>query len=203
MMMILRESGYSLAPGHRVLDFGCGAGRMIRWLKDAALSCEIWGADINANYIFWCQQHLSPPFNFVVTTTLPHLPFEDGYFDMIYAGSVFTHVDDLARTWLLELRRVTSVQGRLYITVHDKHTLEILRRDGRLPLSRLVKAGKGREQYVQSSFGMLTVGRATESQVFYDIDYLRRLLEPAFRVVSVVEEAYGYQTAMVLEPATR
>jgi SAM-dependent methyltransferase len=62
---------------------------------------------------------------FCTTTTAPHLPFEDGYFDLIYAGSVFTHIADLADAWFLELKRIVRPGGRLYITVHDKHTIDL------------------------------------------------------------------------------
>lgn len=53
----------------------------------------------------------TPSFRFVTTTTLPHLPFADGYFHMIHAGSVFTHIADLAEAWLLEIRRVLARAG--------------------------------------------------------------------------------------------
>jgi ubiquinone/menaquinone biosynthesis C-methylase UbiE len=66
---------------------------------------------------------------FANTTTLPHVPYEDNYFDLIYAGSVFTHIADLADAWLLELKRILRPGGMLYVTVHDDHTLEVLRAD--------------------------------------------------------------------------
>jgi len=106
MLQLLNDSGYGVDRLHRILDWGCGAGRMIRWLKNIATTGEVWGADISSAHIFWCKRYLSPPFNFFTTTTIPHLPFEDRYFDFIYARSVFTHVDDLAEAWLLELRRI-------------------------------------------------------------------------------------------------
>jgi SAM-dependent methyltransferase len=126
MKRILESSGFSIKEGNRVLDFGCAAGRMIRWLDDAAKQCEIWGIDVSAEHILWCQQHLTPPFIFSTITTAPHVPFEDGYFDLIYAGSVFTHIADLADAWFLELKRITRPGGRLYITVHDQHTIDLI-----------------------------------------------------------------------------
>jgi ubiquinone/menaquinone biosynthesis C-methylase UbiE len=48
------------------------------------------------------------------------------YFDLIYCGSVFTHIDDLADAWLLELRRITRPGGRIYVTVHDKHRADLM-----------------------------------------------------------------------------
>jgi ubiquinone/menaquinone biosynthesis C-methylase UbiE len=118
MRKISEASGFTLEGAKRILDFGCGPGRMIRWLTSLTdKGREIWGADMFAESIVWCQQHLSPPFWFTTTTSLPHLPFEDGYFDFLYAGSVFTHIADLADAWLLELRRVVRPGGRLYLTI--------------------------------------------------------------------------------------
>ncbi len=118
--------GVLLAPGDRVLDFGCAAGRMLRYFGGVADRNEVWGVDIRAEHIAWCQEHLSPPFRFATTTTHPHLPFEDNSFRFIYACSVFTHIGDLEDTWLLELRRVLRPGGRLFATVHDNHTIELL-----------------------------------------------------------------------------
>jgi hypothetical protein len=109
MKEILCLSDFRIQDGNRILDLGCAAGRMIRWLYENADRCEIWGMDISARHIVWCQDHLSPPFNFATITTAPHLPFEDGYFNLVYCGSVFTHISDLADAWLLELKRILSV----------------------------------------------------------------------------------------------
>jgi hypothetical protein len=46
---------------------------------------------------------------------------------------------------------------------------------------------------------MFTLGRATEAQVFYDIESLCEQLHSLFKVCSITEEAYGYQTAVLLE----
>ena len=42
MVSIANSSGFSFREGNRVLDFGCAAGRMIRWLDKVAAQCEIW-----------------------------------------------------------------------------------------------------------------------------------------------------------------
>jgi hypothetical protein len=49
---------------------------------------------------------------------------------------------------------------------------------------------------------MLVYNRSREwwLQTFYDVDFFcSRMLEPAFRVLSVTPEAYGYQTAVIAE----
>jgi SAM-dependent methyltransferase len=126
MKRVLQASGVTLRPGNRILDFGCASGIMLRWLPDLAQAGEVWGVDISARHIMWCQQKLSPPFKFATTTTFPHLPFEDNFFDFVYAGSVFTHIADLGDTWLLELKRIVRPGGKLYLTVHDNHTMEVI-----------------------------------------------------------------------------
>ncbi|MGL6137505.1 MAG: tetratricopeptide repeat protein, partial [Planktothrix sp.] len=124
MLSVLRECGYFLKTGSRILDFGCASGRILRELADLSEICEIWGTDISADCIAWCQQNMSPPFHFFVGTTLPHLPFEDRYFDLIYAGSVFTHIDDLADAWLLELRRILKPGGLAFITIQEQYIFD-------------------------------------------------------------------------------
>lgn len=199
MLELTRTSKFSFAKGDRILDFGCGAGRMIRHLKNLSESCEIWGTDIDAESIYWCKQFLSPPFNFATTTTAPHLPFEDRYFNYIYCGSVFTHIDDLAEAWLLELRRILSFDGRLYLTIHDNHTIKLF--DDPSKNYSLIRTMKAHDLYVKSknTFGMLTIGRGADSQIFYDIDYFCKTLSSMYQIFSVTEEAYGYQTAILVK----
>ncbi|HWS56165.1 MAG TPA: methyltransferase domain-containing protein [Pyrinomonadaceae bacterium] len=200
MLEIVYASGFSFEAGDRVLDFGCGAGRMIRHLEDLSETCEIWGTDISAEHIYWCKQHLSPPFYFATTTKVPHLPFEDGSFRLIYCGSLFTHIDDLADAWLLELRRILAPDGRLYLTIHDNHTIELFE-SGRYDSTELIRLVRSAEIYRESkdSFGMFTIGRDNESQVFYDTDYFSKTVRPMFDIISVTPEAYFYQTAFLLK----
>jgi len=199
MFEAVTASGFSLKSRDRILDFGCGSGRMIRHLKRQSESCEIWGTDINANFVYWCQQYLEPPFHFVTTTTVPHLPFEDGYFDFVYAGSVFTHIDDLADAWLLELRRVLSREGRLYLTIHDNHTMELLETIySHTWLSKVISSDVSYNAS-RGSAGKIVLGRDADSLVFYDIDYFKNMLNSKFDVISVTPEAYDYQTGVLLK----
>ena len=141
-----------------------------------------------------------PPFRFATTTTFPHLPFEDRYFDFIYCGSLFTHISDLADAWLLELRRITRRHGRIYITLHDKHTIDYMRakQPGHFLLNMVDDFDKtwnitGRD------YAMFVMARGPSAQVFHDIDYIGRHWGRLFGILSVTQEAYNYQTAVLLE----
>jgi SAM-dependent methyltransferase len=204
MTTILRAGGFSLERGKRILDFGCADGILIRHFCDLAEAGEVWGVDINGTHITWCQQNLSPPFKFVTTTSFPHLPFEDGYFDLVYAGSVFTHIVDLAEAWLMELKRIVRPGGKLYLTVSDRNTLRIMNDDEDWK-SKLQHADK-ELHFTVSGFSMFTInrtpgagGRNIEAQVFYDVDHLRTHWGHYLKVVSITPGAYGFQTAVLLE----
>src|SRR5581483_3033002 len=84
MLRILERAGEDPRCFARVLDLGCAAGRMLRFFPRPTDAFERWGVDIKAKHIAWCQQNLSPPLRFPTTTTMPHLPFEDNYFDLVY-----------------------------------------------------------------------------------------------------------------------
>ena len=96
-----------------MLDFGCSAGRILRFFdKEAADGVEVWGCDIDATSMEWCQRSLMPPLSSrQIDTTQPHLPFPDRHFDSIYAGSVFSHMNELTTAWLLELACLTTQGG--------------------------------------------------------------------------------------------
>jgi ubiquinone/menaquinone biosynthesis C-methylase UbiE len=200
MLEVVEASGFSFIEGNRILEFGCGAGRLIRHLKDLSEICEIWGVDIDAPSIYWCKQHLAPSFHFATTTTIPHLPFEDRYFDFIYCGSVFTHIDDLTEAWLLELRRVLSPNGRLYITIQDKQSIETLTESNK-DYCKSLKKGIDLYNKVKGDFAMLVFDRNTgNTDTFYDLDYFCKILgSTKYQVLSVTKEAFAHQTAVLVK----
>ena len=208
MVDILETSGVSVEPGMRVLDFGCGDGMMLRHFRKIAESGEAWGVDINGSQMVWCQRHLSPPFKFATTTSFPHLPFEEGSFDLIYSFSVFTHICDLAEAWLLELRRILRRGGVLYLTIHDNHTIDLLYKKNRGFLFEQLRDAEKLLAFKDCDFAMFTCNRVPgggiehegrQAQVFYDIDYLCQHWGNYLKVVSATQEAYVHQTAIVLQ----
>ncbi|MBL8763878.1 MAG: class I SAM-dependent methyltransferase [Phycisphaerae bacterium] len=199
MRAILTRGGGDIGRGDRVLDFGCGAGPVIRCLKEIALEGEVWGVDVSVEHVTWCQQHLSPPFRFAVTTLLPHLPFEDRYFDLVYAGSVFSHISEMADAWLLELSRVIRPGGRLYVTLVTKQSLhDYLEKWPSLGFSREARAAFTPEE-LSSNFDMLVIRRTPWQHAVFDLEFFRRKCDGMFNVVSVTPNAYSFQWALLLE----
>lgn len=99
--------------GKHVLDFGCGAGRVLRHFLGEAQVAEFHGCDIDGDSIDWLRAQLSPPLQVFQNGEAPPLPRPDGYFDLIWAASVFTHVTDHWSAWMVELHRVLKDGGLL------------------------------------------------------------------------------------------
>jgi ubiquinone/menaquinone biosynthesis C-methylase UbiE len=89
----------------RILDFGCGAGNVLRHFGAEAMRGEVWGCDIDAASITWLQDNLCPPFRFFTVPQTMVLPTPDDHFDLVYAVSVFTHIAAGWAQCLLELHR--------------------------------------------------------------------------------------------------
>ncbi|MBX7043053.1 MAG: class I SAM-dependent methyltransferase [Ignavibacteria bacterium] len=201
MTDILLECNFEAKSAGRILELGCGAGRMLRWLHPMASDNEIYGVDISAEHIFWANRNLKPPFSFATTTIVPHLPFEDNFFGLIFAGSVFTHIDDQVETWLFELARCLKPGGKFYVTIHDMKTIDHLRNTPVFKDSFLSKLLSEDQNYKihGNNFDMLVIGRGPDSQVFFDPSYFYEIASPRFRSLGLWESAYGYQSAVVLE----
>lgn len=216
MRRILRESGFAMEEASKILEFGVAGGRLIRHLRDLTSKTEIWGVDLWASAVHWCQEHLSPPFYFATTTVVPHLPFPDQTFDLIYAGSVFTHLDDLTVAWFLELQRIVKPGGRLYFTINDRHAVNIFEGAGTpTNRARYIERVQGEQawqewinslhrtpeytQFLKGNAQMITMGRPGICHVFWDVDYLKSRIGPGWIWRSATQEAYGHQTGVLLE----
>jgi SAM-dependent methyltransferase len=129
--------GRNLQDFNNVLEFGCGCGRVLRFLYDLPERCHISGTDIDREAIEWCRSNL-PRFSFAVNNPFPPLPYPTGSFDLVYAISVFTHLDeDYQFAWLTELKRVLKPGRILIATTHGAFAREWDSRKGLLSLVEL------------------------------------------------------------------
>lgn len=115
--------------GKRVLDFGCGSGRVLRHFLDEARVAELHGSDIDAASIEWLRENLSPPLHVSKNEEEPGLPFPDGHFDLIWATSVFSVLTDTWSGWLCELHRVLRADGLLLVTFVGEGGSEFVARE--------------------------------------------------------------------------
>ncbi|MBC3542183.1 class I SAM-dependent methyltransferase [Rufibacter sediminis] len=204
MLSILNQANETPLTLTKVLDLGCAAGRMLRHYPCLTDTTELWGSDINAKYINWCQQNFEDPFYFLTNTTAPHLPFEDNSFDLVYCGSVFTHITDTADAWLMEIRRILRKGGYAYLTIHDEHTLDLMftkYKDDPLFFYFVEAVRKFYEEQSAEAlkdYVYFTIFSDPASQIFYNREYLVKKWSRFATVVSVTPEAHDHQTAILL-----
>lgn len=112
----LVQTALYLKGAERVLELGCGVGRIGREL---APRCRYWqGVDISGNMLNVARERLASQENIglcrLQRTSLEM--FEDGSFDRAYSVAVFCHLDkeDLF-LYLKELHRVLNQKGLVYV----------------------------------------------------------------------------------------
>lgn len=111
----------------RILEWGCGPGRVIRPLGQClGGNAQLVGVDCDAKTIRWCKSAL-PDLSFFQCGEIPPLPFGPDAFDACYCISVFTHLSsDRMSNWLAELARVLRPGGLLVFTTHGQAYLNDL-----------------------------------------------------------------------------
>jgi len=89
----LRAVGIWLWQIKNFLDFGCGCGRLIRALRSRQFDFKITGCDVDERAIRWCKENVAVG-RYLRNNELPPAPFEKETFDLVWCGSVFTHLDE-------------------------------------------------------------------------------------------------------------
>jgi SAM-dependent methyltransferase len=174
-----------LKPDDRVLDVGCGLGRMANPLTDyLSARGEYVGFDIVKKGVEWCQSHITPRYpNFhfyhsnvrnrfynpdgVCEASSYRFPHEDGSFDFVFLTSVFTHMfpADL-ENYLKEISRVLKKGGHCFITMFllNKESEDLLQR------------GLSSQNFVYKLEGCVTANlEIPEASIAFEETYTRRL----------------------------
>lgn len=97
------------------LDFGCGCGRISRFVGRSPAVERLHGVDVDAALVAWAGARL--PGSFATMGPEPPLEFETESFDLVYAISIFTHYTEREQfRWLEELSRILKPGGLLIAT---------------------------------------------------------------------------------------
>ena len=104
-----------LKPDARILDYGCGYGRVAAMLYEQGYR-EVVGVDAAGGMIEKARR-LHPQLSFRQITP-PNVPFPDGFFDAVVLFTVLTCIpgDDDQKAVVSEIQRLTRRGGLLYIS---------------------------------------------------------------------------------------
>jgi SAM-dependent methyltransferase len=141
----------------RILDFPCGHGRVLRALKHAFPEAELTASDIDHDGVDFCAQTFAAR-GVYSNHDLSKVDLE-GSFDLIWVGSLFTHLPD-PRWWeFLDflIDRLAS-DGLLLFTTHGRWSAHQIREE-RSPLagSRQARVEMLRA-YDATGFGFVSAG---------------------------------------------
>lgn len=184
----------------RVLDLGCGVGRIAIPLTEVLSPPGCYeGIDIVRNNIQWCSSRISPRhahfgfshanvfnkyYNPKGTTSAQsyRLPFDAGSFDIVFLVSVFTHMRlNEMENYVSEASRVLKQDGRLFATFF------LLNTSARTAIAR--RTSHLQFQSADEDIAMFNP-RVPEHAIAFDETLVRGLLEGSgFRVRDPI--AYG------------
>lgn len=116
-----KTTGMFLTEMGTVLDFGCGCGRIARFVPPRV---KLYGCDVNGPVIDYCQRNLTQH-SFYRNPLYPPLKYADNFFDVVYSFSIFSHLTkEVEELWLEELLRVGKPGCYYFITVHGDWVIE-------------------------------------------------------------------------------
>jgi len=211
----------NLKPDHRVLDVGCGIGRMaIPLTSYLSKSGEYWGFDIVKDGIEWCQRRITTRFgnfHFIHSDVYNKeynpkgrilakdfkFPFEDSFFDFVFLTSVFTHMlPPDVENYMREISRVLKPGGKCLITFF------ILNHES----TALVRAGMSEMDFRYDLNGCVSTNQNTpEVAIAYEEEAVRKLFEKNGLIQDPIyfgswcrrETFLTYQDLIVAEKSTR
>ena len=188
----LKEADRPLSSLRSVLDFGCGCGRTLSWLSLDHREKDLHGTDVDAEAVRWCSTN-QPFAQFGTNKPEPPLGYGAERFDLVYAISVFTHLNEQHQLqWLEEFRRILRPGGVLLLTVYGQEAWERLGPD----------IG---QQVVTKGFLHCTSDKLRGIHpdwyhtTFHSREYVRREFGKRFRVLAHIAGGMGDLDTVVLE----
>lgn len=196
------------SPGERILDFGGASGRVARHFATRLPECEVVIADLNPSHVNFVNKVFPTNMKAVKTASRPPIPVADRSFKLIYAASVFTHIDVFETSWLAELERLLTNEGVAWLTFHSEHTWSNM--DGSPLRAKLDEdpafSALHAANPVMPSERLVFYYGANQNyscNVFHSSDYIRRVWGRFFDVITIIPAEHAYHSVAVLKKKDR
>lgn len=173
-----------------ILDFGCGSGRVLRWLRASFPDADIYASDVRVDSLHFCAEA------FLVKTWLSSASISElsspAKYDLIWCGSVLTHLsEEKSRALLRKFYSWLNIDGICIVTTHGRKVLENIK--------------SGRNSYVQEKrhkevlFGLVETGYGflpfSGTEVGFSVSsmewLIREVKQCGARIVSFSEQVWS------------
>ena len=122
---LYEEHRGALAECGRVLDFGCGWGRVLRFFLKDVEAGRLVGIDTRDQMVDACRRTF-PGGVFERAGPWPPAPLDDASVGFVYAFSVFSHLsEDMHTAWLEEFHRILEPGGLLAVSTRNRQFLDV------------------------------------------------------------------------------
>jgi len=122
-----KQLGRPLQVDTRILDFGCGWGRILRFFLRDCLAANLHGIDVDPGLVEICRKTMNYG-SFDVVDPLPPTRVATESFDFVVGYSVFSHLAEHASlAWVEELARVLKPGGIMVVTTEPREFIELCR----------------------------------------------------------------------------
>lgn len=106
--------GSTQLPGARILDYGCGWGRLTRFFARDVAPGSLCGCDPVQSILDVCEETRVPADLRICDFVPERLPFEEG-FDLVFSFSVLTHISEAAHLSVLRAIHASLKPGGILV----------------------------------------------------------------------------------------
>jgi len=138
-----------------ILDFACGFGRVQRMLRAAFPDAHITACDVREDGVAFCSRTFGA--SGVIGRPNPEEVQLQGPFDLIWCGSLLTHVpSDAWRGFVKLFDSVLSPRGLLVFTIYGRHLAEAIRDGSNMLRLNQAQADRLLHDYDTTGFGFVS-----------------------------------------------
>jgi len=112
-----------IKEGQKILDYGCGPGKLLEFLKKKYPKAILYGCDVNKYLIRECKKNVNlRGIKFLHAEKGKKASFQNKYFDVVFLLDVLEHTEN--PEWVLgEINRILKRGGRLILNTPDRLSL--------------------------------------------------------------------------------
>jgi len=188
----------SITDFKNVCDWGCGCGRLTRYLTKYN-EIKLTGLDVDYDNIKWCQNNLLNS-SFLTIKQNPPVLLNDNSFDLIIGISIFTHLPEKNQfEWLEELKRLAAKGATVIVTINSLKAWVLTRQSDENTFKIFTEKGiydKFPNKQIENKIG----NNVEYVNTFHSHQYIKKNWSEFFEIIDIVDGGIGgYQDVIVMK----